>query len=195
MKLRRTTSTDKPAAPVVVVKPGGKGRPTPKRTDAQKRRATTAAPTDRKQAMRKAREDAKARRGTYALAVASGDERNYPPMHAGKERALVRDVVDSRRSFGWLGIPSMFVLLPLLLIASSSPVLSALLNIPILALVGLIGWDYFAVRRRLKAVLAERYPTGTKESTRILVLYGVSRNNTFPTRRKPKPRVAVGDPV
>lgn len=194
MKFRRTTTVQTPAEPQVA-KPGGKGRPTPKRSDAQKRRAISAAPTDRKQAARRLREEARVQRAAHAAALAAGDERNYGPMHAGKERAMVRDIVDSRRSFGWLGIPGFVAMLPLIIIGSQSPLLGQLLNIPILAMVGLIGWDYFAVRRRIKAVLAERYPTGTKASTRLLVLYGVSRNNTWPSRRKPKARVHTGDPI
>jgi uncharacterized protein YneF (UPF0154 family) len=187
--------SEQPAIKPAVVKPGGKGRPTPKRSDATKRRAVTAAPTDRKEAARRLRAEAKAQRAAQAAALATGDERNYGPMHAGKERALVRDIVDSRRSFGWLGIPGFVAMLPLILISSQSTTLAALLNIPIFLLVGVIGWDYFAVRRRIKAVLAERYPTGTKTTTRLLVLYGVSRNNTWPSRRKPKPKVKVGDPI
>jgi hypothetical protein len=192
--LRRTTTVEPPANPHVV-KPGGKGRPTPKRSEAQKRRAISAAPTDRKAAAKRMRAEARAQRVTQAAALASGDERNYGPMHAGKERALVRDIVDARRSFGWLGIPGFIAMLPLLYVAGQSKQLAAILNLPIFVLVILIGWDYFAVRRRVKQVLAERYPTGTKASTRLLVLYGVSRNNTWPRRRKPKPRVRVGDPI
>ena len=195
MKLRRTTTVQTLPEPPVVSRPGGKGRPTPKRSEAQKRRAITAAPTDRKEAAKRLRADAKAKRSAQAAALAAGDERNYPAMHAGKERALIRDIVDSRRSFAWLGMPGFIAMLPLLLISPYSQTLAALLNIPILALVTFVGWDYFAVRRRIKAVLAERYPTGTKESTRLLVLYGVSRNNTWPSRRKPKPRVKVGEPI
>jgi hypothetical protein len=191
VKLRRTPTADTPPEPPIVAKAGGKGRPTPKRSESQKRRAVTAAPGDRKQAVRQM----KAKRAMEAAALASGDERNYGPMHAGKERALVRDIVDARRSFGWLGIPGFILILPLVLISSQSKALAAILNIPIFVLVGLILWDYVSVRRRIKAVLAERYPTGTKESTRLLVLYGVSRNNVYPRRRKPKPRVRVGDPI
>lgn len=196
MKLRRTTPEPPPApAPQVVDKPGGKGRPTPKRNASQQRRAITAAPTDRKAAARRIRDEARAERAGQALALATGDERNYGPMHAGKERALVRDIIDARRGFGWMMLPGMVALLPLLLIASQSQTASALLNIPVLALVGITGWDYFAVRRSVKSVLAERYPTGTKTTTRLLVLYGVSRNNAWPSRRKPKPRLKVGDPI
>lgn len=194
MKLRRTTTVEPPAPPVAA-KPGGKGRPTPKRSQAQKRRAISAAPTDRKQAARRLREEAKAARQAQAAALASGDERNYGPLHAGKERALVRDIVDSRRSFGWLGLPGLIAMLPVLLITSQFKTVQSIVSYPMFVLLALIGYDYVAVRRRIKAVLAERYPTGTKESTRLLVLYGVSRNNTWPSRRKPKPRLHVGDAI
>ena len=198
MKLRRTTPEAPPVVPPqpqFVDKPGGKGRPTPKRNASQQRRAITAAPTDRKEAARRMRDDAKAARATQAQALATGDERNYGPMHAGKERALVRDTVDSRRGFGWLVLPGMVLLLPVLLFASQSPTAQAFLNIPVFFFIGLTMWDYIGVRRRIKAVLEERYPTGTKTTTRLLVLYGVSRNNQWPSRRKPKPRLKVGDPI
>lgn len=198
MKLRRSTpeATPSPAPqPQVLDKPGGKGRPTPKRNASQPRRAITAAPTDRKEAARRLRNDAKGARAAQAQALASGDERNYGPMHAGKERALIRDTVDARRGFGWLVLPGMVVLLPILLLSSQSPTAQAYLNIPVFMFIGLTIWDYLGVRRRIKSVLEERYPTGTKTTTRLLVLYGVSRNNQWPSRRKPKPRVKVGDPI
>ncbi|MEP7055746.1 MAG: DUF3043 domain-containing protein [Actinomycetota bacterium] len=194
MKLRRTTTVEPPAKPVVV-KPGGKGRPTPKRSESQKRRAISTAPTDRKQAARRMRDEARAHRAAQAVALASGDERNYGPMHAGPERALVRDIVDSRRSFGWLGLPAILAMLPLIWISANKPALSSALSFPMFGILGVMAYDYISVRRRIKSVLAEKYPTGTKSSTRLLVLYGVSRNNTLPSRRKPKRRVIVGDPI
>jgi len=200
VNFRRTTTEQPPAQPPAEsepVKPGGKGRPTPKRSDAQtKRRAAAApAPTNRKEAARLQREAAKAARERHRQALATGDEKNYPPLHAGKERALVRDVVDSRRSIAWVGMWAFVTMFLVLLMFPTNVAVAVGVQTGFLLLAAAVIWDTLAVRRRVKQLLATQFPNGTKEPTRALVLYGISRNNQRPARRKPRPRVKVGDPV
>ncbi|MGI8623274.1 MAG: DUF3043 domain-containing protein, partial [Solirubrobacteraceae bacterium] len=55
-----TTGSLAPSNGVSLEKPGGKGRPTPKRSEAEKQRRTrVTAPTSRKEAYRRQREDAR----------------------------------------------------------------------------------------------------------------------------------------
>jgi hypothetical protein len=195
----RRTSTQQPpgqAEPETPpAKAGGKGRPTPKRSDAQSRRkaAVTKAPTDRKEAVRLQRAAARAARERHRQALATGDEKNYPPLHSGKERAAVRDAVDSRRSIAWTGMPVFFVLFFLLIgVTPAVPALAPPINLLVFVLFFLVMGDSVAAWRRVKRVLRERFPGGTEESANSLALYGVSRNNMRPGRRKPPPRVGRG---
>jgi hypothetical protein len=194
---RRTTPADPPAQPVEVTpppKPGGKGRPTPKRSEAQGKRRTAVRPppTDRKEAARRMREDARAARVRQRTAVETGDEKDYPPLHAGKERALVRDVIDARRSIAWVAMPTLLILLVPLWLSADNPSLAATINSFLLVLMLAVTVDVVIAYRRVKKALAERFPTGTRERTSTLALYGISRNNQIPARRKPKPRVKRG---
>lgn len=197
MNFRRTTTQQPPAEPppdTVLAKPGGKGRPTPKRSEAQtKRRAAVTAPADRKEAARLQRAATRAARERHRHALATGDEKNYPPLHAGRERAAVRDAIDSRRSIAWVGMPVFLVLFVLLLfVAPANPTLVPLINLLVFVLFFLVMGDSFVAWRRVKRVLKERFPEGTEESTSGLALYGVSRNNQRPGRRKPPARVGRG---
>lgn len=77
----------------------GKGRPTPKRSDARKRRRT-ATPANRKEAAALRRQRTREQRALQRQALLSGDERHLPPRDAGPAKRLARDVVDSRFTLG-----------------------------------------------------------------------------------------------
>jgi hypothetical protein len=205
VNLRRTTTKARqPATPSPdreaqqpVAKPGGKGRPTPKRSEAQgKRRAVTAAPTDRKSAVRQQRDTIKSTRRLQRAAVLAGDEKNYPPMHAGKERGVVRDVIDSRRPIIWVAMPLAIIVIMLMMVTppTNEPAV-IVLNVLLLGFVVVIFSDSFSAWQAVKRELSERFPTGTKEKTRTLALYGLARNNQRPGRRRPAPRVKPGDDI
>src|SRR3954463_8855884 len=79
--------------------PAGKGRPTPKRRDAQKRRRGPV-PTNKKEAAAQQRARARESRMLQRQALLSGDERHLPARDAGPAKRLARDVVDSRFTLG-----------------------------------------------------------------------------------------------
>jgi hypothetical protein len=96
------------AGPVV-----GKGRPTPKRRDAERRRRGPAPPPPRTQReavkLARANRPDKAERRRAAAErrerMESGDDRYLPPRDRGPVKAYVRDVVDSRRHVIGLFMP------------------------------------------------------------------------------------------
>ena len=92
--------------------PTGKGRPTPKRSEGQRRRTGPVAPPPqtRKEAAQRAREAAAVSRTRSKQGAARGEERYLAPRDAGPVRAAVRDVVDSRRNVGVLLLPLAVVL-------------------------------------------------------------------------------------
>lgn len=175
----------------------GKGRATPKRADARaaKRKplvGATARPATK--ADRKAARAATASvRATMREAMRTGDERNYPPIAAGPERALIRDVVDNRRSFGWLAIPGWIVGVALTLVPSVATRTVGSIVFPLV--IAVIVADGVICARQVRHALDERWPEGTKERRRPLVWYGIARNTQFRRQRLPKPKVWRGSPV
>ena len=76
----------------------GKGKPTPKRSDAERRRRQPyTAPKDRKEASRTSRDRQRADRGRRMEAVRRGEEWAMPARDRGPAKALARDYVDSKR--------------------------------------------------------------------------------------------------
>lgn len=174
-------------------KPGGKGRPTPKRSEAVKaRKQPLVAPKGVKGKAANAADKAERAelRKKMREALRTGDEKYYPPMAAGPERAVVRDVVDARRSYGWLAIPMWLfgVALSLIPTAPTRTVGSLVLPVVLVMLVS----DSLAASRAVKAALAKRFPGGTEQPRRGLVWYGVARNTQFRRQRLPRPRVERG---
>src|SRR4051812_37129839 len=101
----RRRTPEQPAVTQVADEPGqptdkagttaatGKGRPTPKRRDAEKRRTGPVAPppTNRREAARRMRAETKERRTLARQALRTGDERYLPARDQGPERRLVRN--------------------------------------------------------------------------------------------------------
>src|SRR3954468_23618055 len=77
----------------------GKGRPTPKRSDARKQRRVST-PTNRKEAAALRRTKMREQRTLQRQALQAGDEKNLPARDAGPAKRLARDYVDSRFTVG-----------------------------------------------------------------------------------------------
>jgi hypothetical protein len=172
-----------------LVKTSGKGRPTPKRTEAQGRRQgpPPPPPTTRKEAYRRMRTSQAANRGTARAAAARGDENYLPARDRGPVRRLVRNVVDTRRNIG-----SLFLLIAGLAVVSFfvrnayvQTYTSLLLMVFFLFFIA----DSFFLSRRIKKELAEKLP---KENPKGAVWYGVSRSTMIRRWRFPKPEVTEG---
>ncbi|MCU1587381.1 MAG: conserved rane protein of unknown function, partial [Frankiales bacterium] len=86
----------------------GKGRPTPKRRDVQKRRGGPVAPppTNRREAAKALRAKQAADRQRGRAGSAGRSEGVLLARDQGPVRGLVRDLVDSRRNLGGLLMPA-----------------------------------------------------------------------------------------
>ncbi|MFI6388010.1 DUF3043 domain-containing protein [Nonomuraea sp. NPDC050547] len=105
LRRRSQTSVDDTPVPADDPKPQGKGRPTPKRRDAEgRRRQPVSAPKDRKEAYRAARAKQAAERDRARKGMLAGDEKYFPVRDRGPARKFARDWVDSRR------LPSQYFL-------------------------------------------------------------------------------------
>lgn len=167
----------------------GKGRPTPKRSEQQRRRSGPVAPPPltRKEAAQRQKEQARAARQRIKEGAARGDERYLAKRDAGPSRALVRDVVDSRRNVGVLLLPLALVLIAGNLTGSQAFVRLALLLwlATVLAVVVDLVVMGVLIRRRLRTELPE-------EGGRGHVAYGLLRSTVLRRFRLPPPRVSPG---
>ncbi|MFI6283541.1 DUF3043 domain-containing protein [Streptomyces sp. NPDC051018] len=166
-----------------------KGRPTPKRSEAQsQRRRAATTPLDRKAAMKRQREARRADLARQREALASGDERYLPVRDKGPVRRFVRDFVDSRFCVAEFFLPMAVVIL----IASMVRV-GQLQNIALLLWLGVIVMilvDSAGLAMRLKKQLRERFPD---EPKRGAVAYGLMRTLQMRRLRLPKPQVKRGE--
>jgi hypothetical protein len=189
----RAETTDVTSSADQLLKASGKGRPTPRRSEAQGRRPgpPPPPPTTRKEAYKRMREQNAARRVETRQGAARGDDAYLPARDRGPVRKLVRDVVDSRRNVG-----SFFlVIAAVALIGTVAPSL-LVRNYASFLLMGfflLMIVDSVILSRRIKGKVAERFP-GTQK-TRGLVWYGISRSTMIRRWRFPKPDVALGADV
>ncbi|GAA4922772.1 DUF3043 domain-containing protein [Streptomyces coeruleoprunus] len=166
-----------------------KGRPTPKRNEAQtQRRRAVSPPLDRKEAMRRQREARRADLARQREALASGDERYLPARDKGPVRRFVRDFVDSRFFVAELFLPLAVVILVMSMIQ-----VGQLQNIAFLlwmAVIVLIVIDSIGLAIRLKKQLKQRFPN---EPKRGAVAYGLMRTLQMRRLRLPKPQVKRGE--
>jgi hypothetical protein len=173
----------------------GKGRPTPKRRDAQKGaargRPVGPPPATRKEAAKRIRQQGAAKRKAVKAGTAVGDEANMMARDQGPVRRLVRDMVDARRHIGVLLLPA--ALLPIIAqLSGSAAVLRFATTLWFATLLAAIS-DFVItgvlVRRRIRA----DFPDESK--TRGHVGYAMVRTAQFRRFRLPPPRVGPGDTV
>jgi hypothetical protein len=177
-----------------LVKTGGKGRPTPKRTEAQGRRPgpPPPPPTTRKEAYRRMREQQALRRTETRAGMARGQDDSLPARDRGPVRRLVRDIVDSRRNLGSFFLPVATLVLVGYFIPNPA-VQSYTVFVWFLYFL-LIIVDSVLLGRRIRRTVAERFPD-QPHRMRGLVWYGASRATMIRRWRFPKPAVALGAQV
>jgi hypothetical protein len=183
------TSGADPAVTKSHAETASKGRPTPKRSDAERRRRQPyTAPKDRKEASRVSRDRQRADRSRRMEAVRRGEEWALPPRDRGPVKALARDYVDSKRRVSEYYMYGLLVLLVLLFIPSL--VVKSIVPVLVLSAVVVMAIEGVFIGRRVKALAAQRLPG---ESTRGLGLYAAMRALQIRKLRVPKPRVNPGD--
>ena len=166
----------------------GKGRPTPKRSDAERhRRQPYTAPKDRKEAGRAARSRGRTDRSRRMEAVRRGEEWALPPRDRGPVKALARDYVDSKRRISEYYMYGLLVLLVLLFIRA--PIVQTSVPLLVLGAVLIMGLEGIFIGRRVKGLAAQRLPG---ESTRGIALYSAMRALQIRKLRVPKPRIKPG---
>ncbi|MHA6621908.1 DUF3043 domain-containing protein [Pseudonocardia sp. DLS-67] len=175
----------------------GKGRPTPKRRDAEGKRRGPAAPPPRTQreAARLAKANRPSRDERRRLAderrqrMAAGDERYLMPRDRGPVKAYVRDVIDSRPHIMGLFMPlALIVVLSLLVPVPAAQQYLSLFSLVALSVM-IIEGIFLGVSVSRKA--RERFPD---EQIGALSTgwYAFTRASQLRRLRIPKPRVQRG---
>ncbi|MCK8616491.1 DUF3043 domain-containing protein [Gordonia sp. C13] len=185
----------------------GKGRPTPKRREAEKRRGPVAPPpTTRSEARARKKElkntlskDEKkqlaavrrAKRLEQRERMMEGDEAYLMPRDKGPVRRYTRDIVDARRNFAGLFMPFAILLIVLMFMV---PQAAGLTNLILVAFVVLMAVDGFILGRLVNRRVAERYPD-SQDGGFKLGWYAFTRAMQLRKMRAPKPSVSRGDEV
>jgi hypothetical protein len=169
----------------------GKGRPTPKRSEAERRRRQPyTAPADRKAAGQQSRDRDRATRARRMEAMRRGENWALPRKDQGPVRALARDYVDSRRTISEYYMFGVLVLLVLVFIPSlrKSPVI----DYAVLLLLVVIVIESLITGGRVIKLANQRFPG---ENTRGVRMYAAFRGTQFRRLRVPAPRVKPGDKI
>ncbi|MGW2046845.1 DUF3043 domain-containing protein [Streptomyces sp. NPDC001858] len=165
-----------------------KGRPTPKRSEAQpQRRSVANTTTSRKDAAKRQREERRAQLDRQRQALAGGDERYLPARDKGPVRKFARDFIDSRFNVAEFFLPMAVIILVLSMVRVGSLQTIALLLW--LVVIVLIVLDSFVTAFRLRKQLAERFDG---QNRRGAVAYALMRSLQMRRLRLPKPQIKRG---
>jgi hypothetical protein len=187
-----------------------KGRPTPKRSEAARKRGPVApAPMTSAEARRRRKEiggpkltrderkaDKVARRADTAERrekMMAGEDAYLLPRDKGPVRRFVRDAVDSRRNVLGLFMPAALGLI-FVMLAVPSLTVQRLLSPAMLVLVVIMVIDGFILGRKVNRLVDEKFPDNT-ESGWKLGFYASSRASQLRRMRAPRPQVNRGDKV
>jgi hypothetical protein len=184
-----------------------KGRPTPKRNEATRKRGPVApAPMTMAEARKRrkelggpklSKEEKRAEKVTRRADMSerrekmmSGDDAYLLPRDKGPVRRFVRDVVDARRNLLGLFMPAALGLV-FVMVSVPSPQFQRLISPAMLVLVLVMLIDAIFIGRRVNKLVDEKFPTNT-ESGWKLGLYAASRASQLRRMRAPRPQVDRG---
>jgi hypothetical protein len=169
--------------------PQKKGRPTPKRKDAESaRKVSSLAPAHSKEEKARQKAAARAARVAHRAAYLRGDENALPLRDRGPVKKFVRNYVDSRRSIGEYFLPIIGVVLVISLIPYRAAAAIGVVLMYTVLFASVI--DGILLNRKIKREISSRFPS---ESLKGLGMYGWLRSTQMRRMRAPKPGVAAGE--
>jgi hypothetical protein len=167
----------------------GKGRPTPKRKEAESaRKQGISVPKDPKAARRAARDRDREARAKSRAGLMAGDPAYFPSRDAGPVKAQVRDYIDRRRTVGEFFVPFAFVVLLLGLV--NNPTVQTTVVYVWTSVLLLVVLDTILVGILLGRSLRKDFPE--KSQRKGAVSYGVLRALQLRRFRIPPPRIKAG---
>ncbi|MEY3605836.1 MAG: hypothetical protein RL289_16 [Actinomycetota bacterium] len=167
----------------------GKGRPTPKRKEAESaRKQGISVPKDPKAARKAARDRDREARAKSRAGLMAGDPAYFPRRDAGPVKAQVRDYIDRRRTVGEFFVPFAFVVLLLGLV--NNPTVQTTVVYVWTSVLLLVVLDTILVGILLGRTLRKDFPE--KSDRKGAVSYGVLRALQLRRFRIPPPRIKAG---
>ena len=169
----------------------GKGRPTPKRKDAQAQNLHPLVPADRKASRKAAKVRMRERENAEYEAMRTGDINNMPKSERLPWRVYIRDYVDARFNIGEFFIPVAFGIIAVSIILSATIQNAYASIIPLIvmyaylvAIIADIALMWHALKKKLIAKYGEAcVAKGTRSAS-----YAWSRAIQIRRWRIPKPR-------
>ena len=183
-----------PDAPAEVKQPraaeAAKGRPTPKRSEAERSRRQPITGSRAPAGPRTPEDKTRARtdRARKYEAMKRGESWALNPRDRGPAKALARDYIDSKRRISEYYMYILVVLLAAVFLRNKTE--QQYISPLVLVLVVVILLDAQLIRRSLRRLVSERLPG---ESTRGLTVYAVMRALQIRRFRMPAPRVRPGE--
>ena len=166
-----------------------KGRPTPKRKDAESaRKVSSLSPARSKEEKARQKSATRAARMAQRAAYLRGDENALPARDRGPVKRFVRNYVDSRRSIGEYFLPVIGVVLLVSLIPIAAAAVIGVVLMYTVLFASVI--DGALLGRKIKREVVVRFP---EETVKGLAMYGWLRSTQMRRMRAPKPGVAVGE--
>jgi hypothetical protein len=169
-----------------------KGRPTPKRSEAERLRrqpftGTAGRPGGGKAASGQSKSRDRADRARKYEAMKRGEDWALPQKDKGPVRAIARDYVDSRRRASEY---CTYLLLLLFVLVFTRSTVEQDLGLPLVGVVLLVlVTESLLISRGVRRLSGERYPG---ESTKGIFLYSARRAMQIRKLRVPAPRVGPG---
>lgn len=194
-----------PGGPAPVGTTAPKGRPTPKR-DAKRRGPVAPAPTTAAEARKRrkemraslTKEERKEQKLKERAAMSqrrermmAGDEAYLLPRDQGPVRRYARDLVDSRRNFLGLFLPSaIFMIFGMMVLPQIQYYVSPMMLLWMVVMTA----DALVIARRVNKAVAAKFPDNS-ESRFKLGLYAAGRASQLRRMRIPRPQVSPGATV
>ena len=172
----------------VVSKPGGKGRPTPSRKEAEAaRKARLKAPRTRKEQAAAARAARAANSQKMREAMRTGDDRYLPARDRGPVKRFVRDYIDSRFTVAEVILPVLIIAMVFGYVGNAR--LAVIGEGIVLLMIVIVAINLVWLRLGMRREMRRRFPDSDLRGT---TYYAVMRALQMRFLRLPKPQVKVG---
>lgn len=190
---KKPATEDRPVfeEPTEQPKAQGKGRPTPKRSDAEAANKRPLVPDNRKLAKQQSKERMRVDRARIQQGIEEGDERYLTARDKGPVRRYVRDYVDSRWNVGEFFIPAAVVFFVLTILVSNNTNAAFLVTVALYVIMIACIVDAVIMTRILKRRLIKKF--GRDNLGKGISWYAVMRVFQIRPWRMPKPQVARGE--
>ena len=167
------------------------GQATPKRRPGG--RPVQPAPTNRREAAKRMREQQRQARAEQRAGMMAGDDKYLTSRDKGPERRLVREVVDARRNLASYLLLVLFVVM-FATYTMPNPAMLLYANMLLYVAFAAVLIDSVLLTRRVKKIIEKRFPKATKP-VRSYYFYAIMRALQFRRMRMPAPLVKIGDRV